>query len=89
MTESDMWERLERLIREEIVKGWDFPLTVTPESQSGAAAHAILAALPEMIASDAAVERIDVAMTKEGRHLWPADIKRVILAAIRQEPTDD
>ena len=32
------------IIRAEIIKGWDFPLHTTPESQSGAAIDALIAA---------------------------------------------
>ncbi|HRP26377.1 hypothetical protein [Thauera sp.] len=41
----DAEERVAEAIRGEIIKGWDFSLTTTPESQSGAAARAALRAL--------------------------------------------
>lgn len=40
----DAREEAIRLVRAEISKGWDFPLSTTPESQAGAAVDALLAA---------------------------------------------
>lgn len=69
-------EAMARAIRAEIIKGWDFPLSTTPESQAEAGAAAALDALlallptPEMVEAGAFAARPPYDCSRDASELW-------------------